>query len=282
MTGPRDPLRPGWALLAACLGATTGALAENVDPLDDGSQFAYAENVGWLNAEPSGPGGPGLEVGDLELTGWLWGENVGWISLSCENTSSCATVAYGVVNDGEGVLSGYAWGENTGWINFAPSTSGVTIDTVTGSFGGRAWGENVGWITFASTGPVAYKVQTDWCVATLGPPTGSPVLTLADLGADTELSWAALPSAGWYDVVRGDLGSLRSTGGNFTASTQACVADNTQSTSLSFPLAPAPGEGFWFLVRAANCKGPGVYDSGAASQIGSRDAEIAASGPACP
>ena len=29
------------------------ASAENIDPYDDGSQYAYGENVGWLNFEPS-------------------------------------------------------------------------------------------------------------------------------------------------------------------------------------------------------------------------------------
>jgi len=45
----------------------------------------------------------------------------------------------------------------------------------------------------------------------------------------------------------------------------------------------APGTGFWYLVRAANwCSGSGSYDEEAPSQIGSRDAEIQASGAGCP
>ena len=93
--------------------------AENIDPNNDDSQFAFGENVGWFNAEPSGNGGPGVEVSDTELTGWLWAENVGWVSLSCVNTSSCATVNYGVTNDGAGNLSGFGWAENVGWISFS-------------------------------------------------------------------------------------------------------------------------------------------------------------------
>jgi hypothetical protein len=104
--------------MALCLLLATLAAAENIDPDSDGSQYAWGENVGWLNAEPLGEGGPGLEVSDSELTGWVWGENIGWISLSCQNTASCADSSYGVVNDGRGNLSGFAWGENIGWINF--------------------------------------------------------------------------------------------------------------------------------------------------------------------
>jgi hypothetical protein len=101
-------------ILCAC-GA---ALAENVDPESDGSQYAWNEKVGWLNAEPQGEGGPGVQVTDAELTGWIWAGGSGWISLSCQNTSSCGTNDYGIVNDGKGNLSGRAWGEQLGWITF--------------------------------------------------------------------------------------------------------------------------------------------------------------------
>ena len=31
----------------------TVAYAENIDPNEDGSQYAYGENIGWLNFEPN-------------------------------------------------------------------------------------------------------------------------------------------------------------------------------------------------------------------------------------
>jgi hypothetical protein len=62
-----------------------------------------------------------------------------------------------VNHDGSGQLSGYAWGENIGWINFAPPSGGVTIDPTTGEFDGYAWAENVGWIHFNHVHPT-YKV----------------------------------------------------------------------------------------------------------------------------
>ncbi|MCP4717022.1 MAG: PKD domain-containing protein, partial [Deltaproteobacteria bacterium] len=52
------------------------------------------------------------------LGGWAWGENVGWISFSCENRDTCADVDYGVTIGPAGYFSGYGWGENIGWINF--------------------------------------------------------------------------------------------------------------------------------------------------------------------
>jgi len=144
------------------------ARAENIDPENNGSQYAWGENAGWINLEPMGDGGPGAEVEDSKLTGYIWAENIGWISLSCENTSSCATVDYGVANDGVGNLYGYAWNENVGWISFscvntdidcASTYYGVAIDPATGQFSGKAWGENIGWITFD---PLAGGVKTSW------------------------------------------------------------------------------------------------------------------------
>jgi hypothetical protein len=116
------------AVLAALL-VSRIAVAGNLP----GMQFAWGENVGWINFTPNQ--GPGVTLTNFALTGFAWGENIGWINLN--------PVTGGVMNDGFGHLSGFAWGENVGWINF----SGVFIDT-TGHLRGFAWGENVGFITF--------------------------------------------------------------------------------------------------------------------------------------
>lgn len=139
--------------------------AENIDPDNNDSQYAYGENVGWLNFEPGGNSGDGAEVTSSKVTGYAWGENIGWINLS-------PATGGGVVNDGAGNLSGYAWGENVGWINFKPPGGGVTID-VNGDFNGRAWGENIGWIHFKNTN-IPYKVQTSW-KGIIPPPTPVPI-----------------------------------------------------------------------------------------------------------
>jgi hypothetical protein len=153
------------ALLLCC----SVVYAENIDPHDDDSQYAYGENVGWINFEPSH--GLGVTVTALEVIGYAWGENVGWINLS--------PTEGGVVNDGDGNLSGYAWGENVGWINFAPIGAGVYIDAC-GDFNGTAWGENIGWINFRSDGDNPFYVRTSWVspIDTIAPVTepDSPLL----------------------------------------------------------------------------------------------------------
>ena len=52
------------------------------------------------------------------LEGWAWSSTIGWISMSCENTSTCGASDYGVDIDTSNNLSGYAWSENIGWIKF--------------------------------------------------------------------------------------------------------------------------------------------------------------------
>jgi len=123
------------------------AFAGNIDPAN---KFAYGENIGWINFDPSQGGG--VTVTDSTITGKAWGENIGWINLS--------PATGGVANDGAGNLSGYAWGENIGWINF----NGVTINPSSGEFSGYAWGENIGWINFVPSGnPVKTSWREDLC-----------------------------------------------------------------------------------------------------------------------
>ena len=164
------PLSMLFASVAIVFAGIVPAGAENVDPLNTGSQYAHGENIGWLNAEPGENGGDGAQVDDGRLTGWIWAENIGWISLSCENTGSCAAVDYGIKNDGAGVLSCYAWSENAGWISFSCANTescgavnyGVQITLASGKFSGQAWGENTGWINFDSQNQTAYMIVTSW------------------------------------------------------------------------------------------------------------------------
>ncbi|HJQ98007.1 MAG TPA: multicopper oxidase domain-containing protein, partial [Candidatus Polarisedimenticolaceae bacterium] len=103
-----------------------------------------------------------------------------------------------------------------------------------------------------------------------------------DLRAEkTRLWWGSVAGATTYDVVRGSLIPLRTSGGNFalTTVTQICAANNTASTYYLPAETPASGQGIWYLVRSQSA---GSYDEGVASQSGSRDAEIAASGNGCP
>lgn len=117
-------------------------------------------------------------VGVGHCRGWVWGENIGWISLSSANPApqgpgaaiNTLTVphsnsnglnfgvnidpsgAYGALGGGSpGALFGFAWSENAGWLNFGTTPAvgaslGARIDVVSRRIRGWAWAENLGWI----------------------------------------------------------------------------------------------------------------------------------------
>lgn len=107
-------------------------------------------------------------------------------------------------------------------------------------------------------------------------------VTIAPPAASAVIGWTALATASTYDVARGRLSVLASSGGGFNLATEACLANDLSGVSLSDAGLPSAGDGFWYLVRGSNCGGAGSYDSGAPSQVGSRDAEIQAAPSHCP
>jgi hypothetical protein len=108
-------------------------------------------------------------------------------------------------------------------------------------------------------------------------------LAVVDLRVQpVELSWYPPPRADdTYDVVQGDLLALTLSHGDFATSTDSCLANNQEATTLAEPTTPSPGQSFWYAVRRVTPSGNSTYDSCAASQVGSRDAEIGASGFDC-
>ena len=96
------------------------------------------------------------------------------------------------------------------------------------------------------------------------------------------LSWTEMQGGVRYDLVRGNLGILLGTGGDFSNATEECLANDRAAPFLDYAIDPDPGEGHWFVVRTVGTGGPGTYDSGASSQVDSRDEEINLSVSACP
>lgn len=62
---------------------------------------------------------------ELNVLGWAWSENIGWISFNSK-TDNQSSVEYGVkISTSTGYLSGYAWSGNIGWISFNRNETGV-------------------------------------------------------------------------------------------------------------------------------------------------------------
>jgi len=118
--------------------------------------------VNWkptLNANTDGA--TAVAITDTGITGWIWGDEIGWINLQ-------PTGAGVTVDPNTGALSGDAWATVGSWINFSPITLGggtnvgVSINSQ-GQFVGWAYvsGIDGGWMKFdCSSG--ATCIQTDW------------------------------------------------------------------------------------------------------------------------
>ena len=98
----------------------------------------------------------------------------------------------------------------------------------------------------------------------------------------TTFSWSALAGAETYDVVKGSLNSLRSSGGNFTSSSISCLENGSPDLEARDGTNPASGSGLFYLARGANDScGWGTWDEGGDQPAG-RDAEVEAASGACP
>jgi hypothetical protein len=120
-----------------------------------------------------------------------------------------------------------------------------------------------------------------YCSCAAIPPSFTSSLVASKSGSDSSISWDPVAGATGYDVVEGNLDVLRSSGGDFTSALTSCIGSHVPGTTVNTSSVPAAGSGLWHLVRGVNCA-KGTWDEGVASQQGSRDAEIAASGSACP
>lgn len=108
------------------------------------------------------------------------------------------------------------------------------------------------------------------------------VLQVRGRQPDVWVSWSPIVEASAYDVVRGTLNSLVTSGGDYGPSVDGCLGSDISETSIQDGALPPAGDGFWYLVRAENLCMHGSYDEASPSQVGSRDWGIAASPHACP
>jgi len=140
----------GIILLASLIGLKATA-SETVGTVNLGSQYAWGENIGWVNFAPKAGGNySGLQINDSAVTGYAWSSAVGWINFSPTNSGQ------GVTNTTSGQLGGSAWVSGMGWLPM----SGVTINS-SGKFTGIAGteGSSVGRVSFDC---LHCEVVTDW------------------------------------------------------------------------------------------------------------------------
>ncbi|MDO8514561.1 MAG: hypothetical protein Q7S50_03395 [bacterium] len=84
------------------------------------------------------------------MTGWLWSDTIGWMSLNCSYLDTCGSNNYGISVDANGNLSGYAWSDNVGWIS--ANTSDVSGCPTSPCAPKIANGALTGWLKVLSGG----------------------------------------------------------------------------------------------------------------------------------
>ena len=144
-------MRIAMLMVLVCALAGAGWAASTIN---NGNQYAYGANVGWVNAR--GDITNGAVIGEFVCSGYLYGANVGWISLgngaptNGVRYGNGAASDFGVNNDGLGNLSGYAYGANIGWINFETNYGKPKVNLLTGNLDGYIWSANAGWISLSN------------------------------------------------------------------------------------------------------------------------------------
>jgi hypothetical protein len=132
-------------LAASCFSARAQS---NIDPQHDQAGTEFIGTIDWR------PGEFGAVINPFFCSGFIYGENVGWIQLGGGEPankwhySNLSAADYGVNVESSGALRGFAYGANIGWINFE-STGNPMVNWVTGQLSGRAYSANAGWINLS-------------------------------------------------------------------------------------------------------------------------------------
>jgi len=159
------------------------------------------------------------------------------------------------------------------WLPGAPSIRYSHVAAFSGS-------EMVVWGGTTGAGDFGDGARYCACPCPLTAFSGIPTIRFA---TQTTVTWTGLAGATHYDLVRGDLGALRASGGNFATATNACPGENVPASPTIDGTAPAPGAGLYYVLRGADrCSASnGTYDTGTPQQVGLRDAEVGAAPGTC-
>ncbi|EKE20097.1 MAG: hypothetical protein ACD_8C00056G0022 [uncultured bacterium] len=127
---------------------------------DDGA--TNSTGFGWVSMNNTTSGGTtsyGVNIPptDGDLSGWVWSENVGWISFNSVDLAGCPSGTCSARRVGNAIVgwarilsirdAGANAGGWSGWISLSGSSYEVSISGATLS--GYAWSDELGWIDFS-------------------------------------------------------------------------------------------------------------------------------------
>lgn len=238
---------------------STSFAATTIDPVN---KYAYAANLGWVNAYADGANG--AVIGEYVCSGYLYAANAGWISLGSGSPANGiqyqnnSGADYGVNRDGLGNLRGYAWGANLGWLNFE-ATGAPKVDLVTGNLSGHVWSANCGWISLSNA---VARVQTD-TIAPGADTDGDGITDAWELTYTNTLSAFTLTSDSDGDGVSDQREYLADTNpldaNDKLIITDAAITPGGTNVNLTWQSKPTR---FYFLEKALDLSTPSWLDSG--------------------
>jgi len=272
----------GWTAGAVGDTATTG-IWTLVDPVGTGAQPELDHTPSGTQCFVTGQGLPGGTLGaadidggnttlttppidvagspDAEIGYWRWfsndaGSNPGQDIMTIDVTSN------GGMNWINVEVVGPTTESSGGWLfhsfrvaDFVPPTSGVKLRFVAGDTGG---------------GSIVEAAIDDLVVVVECCPASVPVDVtglLLDKVSDTRLLWDAQGGGMIYDVIRGDLSSLRSNG---AIDDGLCAIDDWPGSGWDDLQAdPLSGQAYYYLVRAEDSCQPGTTSSYGTASSGS-------------
>jgi hypothetical protein len=276
----------GADLVVSEIGTSSGDLNENfgVEASDDGVSFTFIRNCRGDDCQIDLLEGGLRRASDVRITDihnpQYFGSAVQVDGVSAVNCVSPVELCNGLDDDGDGSVPSDEIDQDGDGHAACSSWSG----NVSGIIGGGDCDDTRAFVHPGA--PETCDGIDDDCNGliddVLAAPTGAATLTEDRSGTDAILSWSAIPGATAYDIVKGDLLALREGGGNFTASTGACLANDLGALSAQDTESLVPGTAVWHLVRASGCGVSGSFDEPGTSQVASRDPGIQGAGAACP
>lgn len=190
-----------------------------------------------------------------ELRGWMWMDNVGWISLSSNNDSDPNTPglqpsspAYGVYQDSVSLeWSGDAWSPLLGWIHFSPTSCPPGTDPSSECGAKVVGGQLKGFAEFLTTQPwwdpyISFSSDNDHDSATPGVQTSSIAYgTSVDPISGSVTGYAWHTNGGWLSYFGAKVWPGGQTGPLYLkASDTSAILDDTTIGLAPDPYTTAP------------------------------------------
>ncbi|MBI2482196.1 MAG: hypothetical protein HYV76_01370 [Candidatus Vogelbacteria bacterium] len=202
----------------------------------------------------------------LDLSGWAWSSNIGWISFNSANSPGGSPQGFKVQlldvdANGNRPLVGYAWSSNIGWIKFDSFLSGPTIAANDSPFPARLTNTGLitGWTracsilsTNCSGVMIANTSRGGWDgwikMSGINPNYGANINLQTGIGSG--MAWGS-DIVGWIDFSRVRLGVLPVPGVTLVANpTSVNLNNTTQLTWTATNVSSCLASGGWSGVKS--------------------------------